>query len=92
MDLNSDDKTTDVTLTEFVIDQSCSTVTNQKDQTKLQKSSRMNEQEAPFKRTYYVETKTGKRGLFGLSPTGRTNDFDLIKYKSRSKVRMRKFL
>ncbi|CAF1350708.1 unnamed protein product, partial [Adineta steineri] len=47
-DSNSDD----IVLTEYTINEPCSTISSQ------------------YKRTYHVETKTGKRGFLNLSPTG----------------------
>jgi len=63
----------------------CSRISNKKDHENLQRSpiaynrsddddddnSKKLNQPSKFKRTYHVETKTGKRGFLGLSPTGR---------------------
>ena len=35
------------------------------------RSTRKTDEPSLFKRTYHVETKTGKKGFLGLSPTGK---------------------
>jgi len=98
LDLNSDDKTTHVELTEFTVNEPCSIILDRKDQKNLQRStityddeeSRKTNQTSQFKRTYHVETKTGKRGFLGLSPTGKYIKFlsssfiDYERYKCKS--------
>jgi hypothetical protein len=80
LDSNSDDKTTHVELTEFTVNESCSKIFDRKDEKKLQTSTPINyddeeskkiNQPSQFKQTYHVETKTGKKGFLGLSPTGK---------------------
>ncbi len=80
LDSNSADRITHVELTEFTVNQPCSTISDRKEQTTLQKSSaityddeqsKKTDQSSQFKRAYHVETKTGKRGFLGLSPTGK---------------------
>jgi hypothetical protein len=65
------------------VNEPCSIISDRKDQKKLEKSpikydrtndderSRKTNQPSQFKRAYHVETKTGKRGFLGLSPTGK---------------------
>ncbi|CAF3508369.1 unnamed protein product [Rotaria sp. Silwood1] len=62
LDSNSNDKTNHVVLTEFTVNEPCSIVSNQ--------MNIKNTQLLPFKRSYHVETKTGKKGFLGLSSTG----------------------
>jgi hypothetical protein len=79
LDSNSADRTTYVELTEFTVNEPCSgSVSNRKEQKNLQRSpinddekTKTKNQLTQFKRTYHVETKTGKKGFLGLSPTGK---------------------
>lgn len=56
-----DSNSTYTELTEFTVDQPCSLKSNDDQQ---------QENHPQMKRSYHVETKTGKRGFLGLSPTG----------------------
>ena len=84
MDLNSYDHTSHLILTDFTVNEPCISLDDQHDSrnpTKLlvphgQRSHGNDSTDhlfkpSEFKRTYHVETKTGKKGLLGLSPTGK---------------------
>jgi hypothetical protein len=65
------------------VNEPCAEIADRKDNKKLQRSplmdtrtddddkSKKTNQSSRFKRTYHVETKTGKKGFLGLSPTGK---------------------
>ena len=77
MDSNSADRITHVELTEFTVDQPCAFKSNEKENQTLQRIIQNDDDDhqqknlpPQMKRSYHVETKTGKRGFLGLSPTG----------------------
>ena len=77
LDSNSADRSTHVELTEFTVDQPCPFKSSDKEDQNLQRTMRTGDdnddeqKDLPqMKRSYHVETKTGKRGFLGLSPTG----------------------
>lgn len=85
LDSNSNDRTTHVLLTQYTVNEPCAAINDQKRTTTMQNSpvsrspidvddtedgSKRFPRSSEFKRTYHVETKTGKKGFLGLSPTG----------------------